>query len=218
MVPRRTLIAAAVAFSLGTACVQPFDAPSAYSTQRFLCDPQNAQVYAQEVADCRQQLKADGGCAGVLSFKGTLGDRPVVVESMLHDSRLSVLPQDGSQAPLIDEVEVHGKSPYFAYDAKFRSMGGALATDGGTRALTFNSDPNSLPDPLQDDKVLFQLRISGADSFTYVGRPGSATIEEQSPADIIGSFSGSFGPSPNHLDGCFHIFPEKIQAEAAPIQ
>jgi hypothetical protein len=127
---RQRPILALGALAILAGCVGQFDAPSAYETQRFLCDPANAQAYADAVSACRE---ADGGCGGVLSFQGTLEGRPVVVESSLTGSQLSVLPQPDGGAPLVDEVEVLGASPYFTYNFKLRSLGGSWPRSAGAR-------------------------------------------------------------------------------------
>jgi hypothetical protein len=67
--------------------------------------------------------------------------------------------------------------------------------------------------------VLAQLRLSGADSVGYVGSAGgTAVIEEQSPDEIVGTFSGAFGGQDDVITACFHVFPLKVEAESKPIQ
>jgi hypothetical protein len=217
---RYSLPVLVIALLGASACIDPMEAPSAYTTDTVaLCKPENQQVYEQAVEDCQGAFANDRSCGGVLSFDGKIQGRPVTVSSRVQSS-VAVLDQS-SGAPLLDEVATNGSGPYFNFTTKFRSSGGRLETLGGqSRVLQYAGAPNapSVPNPLEDDQVLFTLRLNGAESVTFTGTSGNLTFSEQTAQDVVGTFDTVFGSDEDHVTGCFHVFPQIQTAEAAPIQ
>lgn len=203
-----------------SACVDPMEAPSAYATEEVaLCKPENAAQLQQELADCQAAFERDGSCGGILSFDGQIQGRPVTVASQVRSS-LAVLDKDDG-APFLDEVASNGESPYFHFTTKFRSVGGRLETLGGNATvLRYAGAPNapSVPNPLEDDQVLFTLRLDGAESVTFTASAGNLTFTEQTPEEVSGSFDAVFGAEDDHVTGCFHLLPQSQTTELTPIQ
>ncbi len=200
---------------LGLSCVEKFETPSAYDTQRFLCSGPDAPFFNKGVVVCRKKIEEGQECGGLISFKGFLEARPIVVESSLEKGTYGVVPFDGGQ--LLDSAEGIGSSPFFRFLVKFSSLGNASA-DGGLRSLRVESGSNSLLDPLEDDRLSFSLRVFGTDSVAFNGQGGELRMTSQSPSEAIGTFTTQLtGGSPDdEIEGCFMVYREATRIQARP--
>jgi|GEM_PF-4595801 len=203
-----------------SACIDPMEAPSAYTTDVVaLCKPENQSLWEQNIESCQEAFDTDRSCGGVFSFDGQIQGRPVTVGSRVRSS-VSVLDKDAG-APLLDEVATDGSGPYFNFTAKFRSVGGRQETLGGTpRVLQYAGAPNapSVPTPLEDNQALFTLRINGAESVVFTGTAGNLTFTEQTADKVEGTFDTTFGSEDDHVTGCFYVIPQTQTTEPSPIQ
>ena len=80
--PRAGAKATVLAFlaCLAVGCIDPLDTPTAYASQRALCEDAYSAELQAEVEACREERASGGTCGGVLSFAGRLQGQPVTVE------------------------------------------------------------------------------------------------------------------------------------------
>ena len=192
-------------------CPRGIDLPTAYEDQRYLCAPEHEEAWKAAVAECRQRFDRDRDCAGVVSYQGRLEETPLRVESWLSQSSfLEVVGHSGSQAQLAD-VEATGRSPYFLFTLKLRSLGGAAnAVFDNERRFVVDPRSRSRPDALGDLRIEPSLRLSvGGESVDLAGldEAGEVVITHQAPTEVRGSFDAAFGSPGDRVEGCFVIFP-----------
>lgn len=199
----------AVTGVLHVGCIEPFETPAEYDSQRFLCSEANEEAYAQAVAGCAN----DAGCGGIVSFQGKLEGVPVTVESTQTSTvfrRVSVTATDEVQ---LDRVDTYGASPYFEFGLQIESVGGS-ADDviADAREMTVDSRATRLSDHRTDNLVTFDMRLNaGGESVTLFGLTGgSLLISKQSPEEMSGAFVTSFGKAADRVEGCFTIFPTSL--------
>jgi hypothetical protein len=95
------------------ACGAPFDAPSAFEDEQYLCDVPHQALWQQRVADCRTAFLTDGSCQGVMSLRGLIDSQNVTVDSPVTRWTATDFPlSDGS---LDRSYFVAGVSPYFFF-------------------------------------------------------------------------------------------------------
>ena len=202
---RRTLLFAFIAPVVG--CVVPFDTPSEYENQRYLCAPEHADAFARIVDECRAGLADEDAierCAGAWSLTGVLGGYDVTIESTLASSTFALTEEDGTR--VIESIDASGPTPYFTLSVQVESIGGAEIAE--SRELLLDRRADVLPDALADANTSLELRLSGGgDSENLVGETGSGaiTVSSQSLTEIQGSFEGAFGDDGEPLQGCFHL-------------
>jgi hypothetical protein len=108
--PELSVLITALALALATnGCSDALEAPSAYESQRFLCTPENHLALQQELELCRTANQSGPVCGGVVSFRGTLQNQPVLVES--HAFRTS-----HAIGPDTQSFWTFALSPYFEYN------------------------------------------------------------------------------------------------------
>jgi hypothetical protein len=202
---RRTPLLAFIASVAG--CVVPFDTPSEYEDQRYLCAPEHADAFASIVDECRTRLASEAEedrCAGAWSLTGVLGGYDVTIESKLATSTFAHADHDGAR--VIESIDASGPTPYFTLSVQVESVGGGEIA--GSRELLLDQRAETLPDALDDANTSLALRLSGGgDSENLVGETGSGamTVSSQSLTEIRGSFEGAFGHDGEPLQGCFHL-------------
>ena len=208
---RRSAQAAAVctaAIVLGGGCLDDFHTPSAYDSEVYLCNS-DADLAAR-IASCEQQFETDNSCGGVISFQGTLEGHPVTVTATLAATVFQTV--DSGTVELLSAVTASGTSPYFAFTLLLTSVGGRNdIVDNNGRFLTFDSEAETLPDPLNDERVNVGLRLSsGGDSAELEGVTGNGNVvvSLQAPNLLRAKFSGSFGASADKVVGCFEVLAQ----------
>ncbi|MBW1877652.1 MAG: hypothetical protein JRI25_14740 [Deltaproteobacteria bacterium] len=194
--------------ALTVGCLQPFETPSAYEDQRYLCANDNADALWEEVDHC----SAAPTCGGVASFTGTLGGQPVTVESHLDSSMVRLVTL--GEARMLDGVDLGGSGPYFQFVFGFESIGGDwdVAVDA-PRTFGYAGAAGSLESHLDDTWVEASLRLSAAgDSTDLAGTDGELIVEEQAPTYVHLSFSGVYGNPEDLVEGCIHVLPLEVGA------
>lgn len=207
-------LAACVTSSLLVAgCLSPVDITTAYQSEEYLCDDDEA--YAARVEECRAR-RADGeACSGVFSFEGVIEGVDVVVDTDLSEViTTSIRFPDLSLAR--DNVELFGDSPYFSFVVSLGSLGGPdTRPDGDVEQALFRSP--ICEDGTVDDQVKLSFRIIAAGSSTDDDLSmGSVVISRQTPDEHAGRFVGTFrNGSP--LRGCFTAFTDLATVEQADV-
>lgn len=198
--------------ALGLAACDGVAITTLYESELDLCLPENAEILAARIDDCRVRFLADGSCAGVMSFSGTLADEAVVVETELDEARLldAELPD---LSVVRDELELYGASPYFRFVLVLYMLGGAADLGDTSRALDVGGALSHPPGWSNDALMRTDLRISAPpDSLDFPLTSGSIVITTQTLTESAGRFSFSRGaPSATDLEGCFHAFTANRQ-------
>lgn len=185
-------------------CIDRFETPAAYQSQRYLCAPENAASFMALVAECLDDRAAGGDCGGVLSFRGQLDGLPVIVESRLGSSRFE------TRLGALGRVDLSGASPYYHFNMKLDSIGGLLEPPITTeRSLTLEPGAGELTldltDTLTDGSL--QLSAGGRSLALPFLSGGTVTVEQQSRTELHGRFQLTAGSPEDAIEGCFQAFP-----------
>lgn len=200
-------MSACAGLGLSLGCIEPFETPSEYDEQRFLCSEELASTYQDLIDDCA----SDATCAGVLSFRGKLEGVPVTVESLQSSTvfrRVRVPTGD----LLLDRVDTFGASPYFNLGLQLKSIGGRADEEAPAREMTVDRGADSAAEPYADELLRMELRLtSGGESVDLTAeKGGTVTISTQTPDELSGSFEGHFGSATDRVEGCFVLFPTSV--------
>jgi len=199
-----------IVLSITCGCAEPFDTPSAYEGQQYVCDN---DAFDERLALCRTRWTADRSCAGITSMTGILQGQPLTVTSELSEATfLDVLVKNG--AALRTEVTGIGRSPYFQFSMRYRSIGGEASNGGTTRTLTLVTNASSQVDELMDTKVAGDLRLNnGSDSSNISFKAGSLELALQNSNEEAGMFTAQFARAGDTLRGCFHYLATEHRTE-----
>lgn len=195
------LFAVAGAFAL-VSCALPVDSPQAYATEQNLCAAEQAEEWRAQVERCRQKYQLTKSCGGVISFSGRLEGEAVTVDSALSGTQFAdLIESDGSELRV--DIDLHGRSPYFAFNFTWRAVGGNVDGEAIERALRF--DP--VLESLNDENVRGAFRvIVGGESKAFAARTGMLLISRQTRDEEVATFQAAFGTAGDRLTGCFHAF------------
>jgi hypothetical protein len=190
--------------SLG--CIEGFHTPSAYDSQRYLCAPEQLNAFTDVVKTCRAQSQP---CAGVLSMKGFMEDRPITVESVLDSTQFDLV---GST---LSSVEADGRSPYFEFTFNPQSIGGRVDQVSTTqRILLEDRGATTRPNDLDDGFVNVAFRLAGGAVIRNLefldDGTGYLSLSLQSAGELKGRFHGRLSPTADVLEGCFDLFPTHV--------
>lgn len=187
-------------------CVEGIDPPTAYESERYLCE--DSQAWEQAIAECVEAYLRDGSCGGVMSFRGTLEDTPVVVDSQLSASRFLLAQSEGHPLRLLD-IDTVGNSPYFRFAFKIRSFGGAAdEVTAAETVYTVNTQARTQPEPLSDLHVETSLRLTaggGSVDLAGLNEKGQVVIEGRGPDLLRGRIQAAFGKASDQIEGCFVV-------------
>jgi|KBSSwiStaDraftv2_1062776.scaffolds.fasta_scaffold366419_3 hypothetical protein len=207
----------AIAFLSGCG-IDPFETPSAYDQQQYLCDDDH-QVLQDKADECHDE-PADGvePCKGYISFRGQIQLVQIHVDTTLERGIVQYVGDvDAGEVVQLSRVDLSGAAPYFHFDVTISSIG----TDWpeyphGTRPddkpLTFG-DPESKTDlNLEDGHGAVQWYIrAGSDTAMLTGNPATESVilpTFLSPTQVDLDFAGGLGPVDDYLDACAIVFPE----------
>jgi hypothetical protein len=177
-------------------CASPIDAPSAYTSEQFLCGDEQAAEFDSQVERCREASLRDGSCSGIVSLKGSVDAQPIVIDSTA--GKVTYVEKsgrsDGSGGEL-SELKVYARSPYFDF------------------VLTLLSKPLDLgtgeaPGMCRDPTGFFSIEARGGSDFVPMYF-SSCELKLRTPQEMRVVFSAQLRIRGN-VDGCFHIFPEII--------
>jgi hypothetical protein len=194
-------------------CVQPFETPSAYEAERYLCDPAAATQYAAAVSDCQTAFDQNRGCGGVISYRGKLEGRALTVDSTLGTAQFLIQPGPMAGQTSFDGLSVTGASPYFAFLWRLQSAGGdANATLATAQTYSVDERARKVMGSLSDNQVDLSMRLEGGGQSVGVQglTGGTLTITRRSMSRVEGTFSASFTNADDKLDGCFVVLPLEV--------
>lgn len=203
-----TAVSACAGFGLSLGCIEPFETPSEYNSQRFLCSEEHASTYQDLIDECA----SDASCGGVLSFDGKLEGVPVTVESLQSSTVFRRVRVGDASELFLDRVDTFGASPYFNLGLQLKSIGGSAEEEAPAREMTVDRGADSADAPYADTLLRMELRLtSGGESVDLTAEKGGAvTISTQTPDELSGSFEGSFGSKTDRVEGCFVLFPTSV--------
>lgn len=192
--------------------IEPFETPSAYDAQRYLCDDLDL---LDEEADACLEMPAEENCTGVISFQGQVQRVPIRVDTTLQRSLVHVAENtDGQQ--FLSRVEISGAAPYFHFDVAISSLG----TDwpqhptGTHDALTFETPNPETALELDDAFGAVQWYIrAGTDTATLPSNsdPGGVILVTYlSDERVELRFAGGLGPADDTLSACVIAFPQSV--------
>jgi hypothetical protein len=192
--------------------IVPFETPTAYDAQRYLCDdPVQLDANAQICDD-------DPLCNGLFDFQGTIQGVPLVVGSRVERNIVQVS-QTASGEQLLSRVRVTGLSPYFRYELDLASLGAEWTEKGAVSEfeVVFGTDTKELD--LDDGAGSLEWAFAaGTDSATLEGLEDQGTISVPyvSEARIDLRFAGSIGSHTDEVEGCLVVYPERIEIVPVP--
>jgi len=179
-------------------CVAAVDAPSAYSTEHFLCGDEHAAEFDALVRDCQNDDLGGGSCKGVASLKASIGQQHGVVDAQLFEATVTRDPSEpGSRG-----VDARGRSPYYNFNLNLGITTDTLADSdvisessevcrgvirGASRSLTFEARGSS-------DVQVFRIT--------------SCTVKAPDGAYI--AFSGDFVRG-GSVEACAYVLPQFVQ-------
>jgi hypothetical protein len=177
-------------------CAAPIEAPSAYTSERFLCGDEQAAEFDSQVEWCREASLRDGSCSGIVSLKGSVDSHPIVIDSTA--GKVTYVEKSGrtdGRGGELSELKVYARSPYFAF------------------GLTLLSQPLDLETPevpgvCRDPTGFFSLEARGGSDFVPMYFL-SCDLRLRTPQAMWVAFSANLRVRGN-LDGCFYIFPELL--------
>jgi hypothetical protein len=117
-------------------CATPLEAPSAYSDERYLCEPQDSAEFDAQMVACRDTRLRGGSCAGFVSMRGEIGEQPFVVESPLFESFYIY---DETKPNALQTLAVSAQAPYFNFRLTSERVT-RVTTDAGTICQTLGAN------------------------------------------------------------------------------
>jgi hypothetical protein len=171
-------------------CGAPLDAPSAYTSERFLCAPEHTAEWNALVSACNERSGRDRSCPGVASFRGETDGEAFVTDEPLVDASYEY---DATTPTSVVNLRLNGRSPYFGLN---------LSVD----RVTVETTPGSPSRCVAGSSALFGLEVRGSST---VRRVNFRTCEfTSSPSGVDVAFSGTFVVGGGSLDACIHFPPE----------
>ena len=195
--------------------IDPFETPSAYDKQQYLCGEEHHDELQAAADACREEPEP---CKGYISFKGQIQLVQLSVDTTLERGIVHLVDTEGDTGKVVQlsRVDLSGAAPYFHFDVTISSIG----TDWpeyphGTRPndkLAFG-DPDSETTPdLGDDFGTVQWYIrAGSDTAMLSGNPETESVilvTYLSETQVDLDFAGGLGPVDDALDACAIVFPE----------
>ena len=200
--------------------IEPFETPSAYDQQRYLCE--ELDLLEESALAC---LEEDESCRGFISFQGQIQRVQLRVDTELQRGIVRVV-EDDDGVQHLSRVELSGAAPYFHFDVAVSSIGAPWPEEATDTHFTVDFDTPS-PDTAWaldfDDGlggVQWYIR-AGSDTAMLTSNPDDPTTEENEGGTIGVShlsddrvdlrFGGSIGPVDDSLNACAIVFPERIE-------
>ena len=190
---------------LAPGCTEGFDTESAFATEQYLCDPESASAWAARIEACRSAFEVDASCVGVLSLQGQLQGVDVVLDTDLETAEFEDVTRfDLSRSR--DEVSLIGFAPYFGFELRIDSIGGAVPDAATPRPLAVG--PTPVREARYDDEfVQVAMRLAaGGDSADVNFLSGAVDIDVQELNESAGRFNLVGGRAGDAIEGCFFAF------------
>jgi hypothetical protein len=181
-------------------CVEPLEAPSAFSTEEYLCEADHAALLEARVEQCRQAYALDRSCKGIMSFRGLIDAQPVVMDSELSAAQY----QDNVTPGTGRTVTINGHSPYFnvRLDLSFFAIPPDVTQSGpvATGAVVCTSGVSSICRAMD----LLNLEVRGGN---YLASLTSETrdIRVETPGELRVALRADLSRG-GYMEGCFVAF------------
>lgn len=204
----RRLALALVPFA-SVACIEPFETPAEYDSQRYLCSDEHQDAWAEAIDDCL----AEPACGGVVSFQGRLEGVPVTVESVQNNTIFRRIRLADGDEVVLERMDTFGASPYFTFGFKMKSIGGSATEEStDTRQMLVDPAAERADDARNDDALTIDLRLTGGNESVELSglKGGKVELTKQGPSEIHGTFSSSFGKASDRVEGCFALFATSV--------
>ena len=207
---RRASGIVALSAALQLACTGGIDAPSAYSTQRYLCDEAHATDLAEIVGDCRETKQ----CWGAMSLQGTLQEEPVTIEASLEQTEFENV-ETGAGEVLRDSITLIGQTPYFLFEWNFREVGGDVESAEPLH-LEVTRLAVSQDSGVRDDRVRTLMRLTGGSgSVAMIGDHGTVVTRAHGLGEQSAEVEIDFGAA-GSATGCFHAIGQHFRTRSIP--
>lgn len=194
----------AASFTL-VGCLEEPSFETAYLAETDLCAPEAAPEFAALVAECETRFLADGSCAGILSFRGSL-DLVDGIASSRELDRTDFVVTDPGAGPTLVTATLAGRAPFFAFAFQLDDVGGLLSTGDTNRVVDLGRTSAGVMPNLTDDRLTFTLRLEdGAASKEKEFRTGNVTITRLTATELAGTLTAT-NFAEDSLTGCFHAF------------
>jgi hypothetical protein len=197
--------------------IEPFETPSAYDQQRYLCE--EPELLEDAANACREEREP---CAGFISFQGQIQRVQLRVDTQLQRGIVRVTQSGGAHpAQNLSRVELSGAAPYFHFDVAISSIGAPWSDQPTSPDFTLTYDTPSPATALDFDDgfgaVQWYIR-AGSDTAMLTSNPKKGTIDvalvSEERVDL--AFEGGLGPVDDTLDACAIVFPESIDIVPIP--
>jgi hypothetical protein len=203
---------------LSGCAIEPFETPSAYDGQRYLCDDPDLVELREEADKCRDEQEPP--CNGYISFKGDIQRvKDLRVDTTLERSEVRVAVQQSEDTGVpptrnLSRVELSGAAPYFHFDVAVSSIGTPWP-DQPTKGVW---PPLGVTDPNEalnfGDKlgaVQWYIR-AGSDTALLPSAPapndGAIGVYYMSDERVDLKFSAELGLAGDRLEACAVAYPQ----------
>ena len=200
--------------------IDPFETPSAYDQQRYLCDDEELDHLEdlEQQADACLAMPEEDNCTGVISFQGQVQQVQIRVDTMLQRSIVRMAQKGGDE--VLSRVEISGAAPYFHFDTAISSIGAPWPDPQGETDFTVSFDspePDEAP-KLEDGFGAVQWYIrAGSDTAMLTSNdheqvPDGGTIHVSFLSDdrVDLWFGGRIGPAGDELHACAIVFRQPV--------
>jgi len=171
-----------------TGCVAPVDAPSAFSTEHYLCEGENLALFDAMVEQCRDEMHQGAPCAGVMSLRGVVDSQAVVADSRV--TRVFFADEPTGNGNRMRAIDVTGVAPYFSMRI---TLYGFEADEGRVPAL-----------PLAPPRDVVNFEARGANYLSQIVDQ-IRVVEVNERDEMRAKVSGRLTRG-GTVDMCFHLF------------
>lgn len=193
MTRHQGISAVGIAFALIclAGCVAPLSAPSAFTGEQYLCDPDHLSEFDALMEECRQDRLRDQSCSGYMSFRATIDKQPVVVDAPVFlanyvDYTNAVNGVSGR------DLFWYAFSPYFGVSLDLN--------------LTRDPDTNLLSDAYDGvNRDILNLEARGG-NYLAILNLAVRTLQFQTADELRLAFSANLSRG-GTIEGCFDVLP-----------
>jgi hypothetical protein len=200
---------------LGGCGIDPFETPSAYDQQKFLCTDPDALEAAAVACESSEE-----DCPGVVSFQGQVQRVQIRVDTTLQHSLVRVA-QGPQGVRNLSRVELAGAAPYFHFEVAISSLGTPWPEDSAALhwELDFGTPSETTALDFEDGVGAVEWDIlAGTDGAMLASNPDAGLIHVGFVSDerVDLRFAGGVGPVDDTLDACAVVFPDVVEIVPVP--
>jgi hypothetical protein len=204
--------------------IEPFETPSAYAQQQYLCDPEGLDVLEDAANACREEPEP---CSGYISFRGEIQRVRLTVDTEIQRSLVRVAQSEGARN--LSRVELSASAPYFHFDATLSSLGTPWPDEPSATHWPLEFEAPSPETALIFDDgfgaVQWYIRAGSDTAMLTSNRDDESTEEDEGGIIGVGfvgdervdlRFAGSIGPAGDALAACAIVFPDAVETVPVP--